>query len=401
MAVYQWQARDKKGKKYNGELWAENERDVASFVRANFGYVIGIHECKNYFEQIKAWLPMKEKQNNVALENFFKELSILLNSGITLLRALEMFNSKTDGSLKQSSKKLIDELKSGKSLAEAMSKQTKIFPVATVKVVDAGENSGSLSVLMSALANYYAQQNNLYRFLKNICIYPTLLVCFMLSTLIFFVIKVLPMFSELYMSLGIEVPTLLAHISFIANLVDDNPVKTSCLFLFFCGTVFLQRKRIKEYCLFLPGINLCYKRAMEERYCRMLSIMLTSGIPIMQAFRAAGEALQSKRMQEKSLLTCLAISRGASVTKAMSLHGNLLSDSTMEMISIGEDSGQLAELLEKAAVVADAKLQNDLKKAKAAFEPVLLVFLAVLIGGLLYLVISPVTGLIAELPEYI
>ena len=139
---------------------------------------------------------------------------------------------------------------------------------------------------------------------------------------------------------------------------------------------------------------------MEQRYCRILSIMLTSGMAVPLALTAAAEALQSREMMQKSLMASNAVIRGTSISQAVALNSELFSDTSIEFISIGEESGSLPEMLWEASLVADDELQTRLKALKVMIEPILLLLVSLLVGCVLFSVASPMVGIISDMPEY-
>ncbi|MGL5207614.1 MAG: type II secretion system F family protein [Acidaminococcaceae bacterium] len=401
MNVYQWCARDKQGKKFCGELRAGSEEEVAEFIRANYGYVTKIKKNRNYRELYANFHSEKFAVNDVFRESFFRQLSSLLEGGISLIKGLEMIKLKSRGGTYDIANLLIENLNRGLSLATAMKKQKDIFTPASVKIIEAGENSGSLSVLLGELADYYKNQSELKRFIRNACIYPCIVVSLTACTFIFFVFKVLPMFVELYSSFGIEQSNFLKLIDYVGNVLKYFRWEANSFFLFFLGIIYCQRGRIKEGCLKLPEISGCYRKMMEIRYCRILSIMLKSGIAIPIALTAAADALQSREMKEKSSMASYAVMRGARISQAIALNGELLSETSIEFVSIGEDSGKLPEMLTEASEIIDAELQDKLKNLKAAIEPLLLIIIAILVGCIIFSVATPIMGLISGMPEYI
>ena len=401
MNVYRWCARDKQGKKFCGELRAGNEKEVAEFIRSNYGYVTKIEKIRHWEEVYANFHSGKFAIDDGIRESFFRQLSALLDGGISLIKGLEMVKLKSRGGIYEVSNSLIKNLNRGFSLSAAMNKQKEIFTPASVKIIEAGENSGSLSVLLDELADYYKNQNEMKRFIRNACIYPCIVVSLTACTFIFFVFKVLPIFVELYSSLGIEETTFLKLIDFAEVNIRYFRWEAACFFLFFLGVTYYQRERIKEGCFKLPGLSSCYREMMEIRYCRVLSIMLRSGIAIPIALTAAAEALQSREMNEKSIMASYAVTRGARISQAIALNGELFSETSIEFISIGEDSGKLPEMLLEAADVINNELQAKLKNLKASVEPILLIIIAFLVGGVIFSVASPMMGLISGMPEYI
>ena len=401
MNVYRWCARDKRGKKFCGELRAGSEEEVAEFIRSNYGYVTKIERIRHWKEIYADFNSGKYAINDALRESFFRQLAALLDSGISLIKGLEMIKLKSRGGTYEIASSLIKNLNRGLSLAAAMNKQKNIFTPASVKIIEAGENSGSLSILLDELADYYKNQSELKSFVKNACIYPCIVVSLTACTFIFFVFKVLPMFVELYSSFGIEKTSFLKLIDFIGSSIKYFRWEAASFFLFFLGIIYCQRGRIKEGCFKLPVLSGCYRKMMEIRYCRILSIMLKSGIAIPIALTAAAEALQSREMNEKSSMASYAVTRGARISQAIALNGELLSETSIEFISIGEDSGKLPEMLLEAAEAIDNELQAKIKNLKASIEPILLIIIALLVGCVIFSVASPMMGLISGMPEYI
>ena len=401
MGVYRWRARDTKGMKFCGELRAGGEKEVAEFIQANYGYVTGIKEIRKRKLFIKRKIRGRTKLNDSARESFFRQLSTLLKSGLPLLKGLDLIRQKSTGPMLEVTKSMILSLNEGRSLAEAMRVPKGAFTQTTLKIVEAGENSGSLSILLDELADYYKNQNEMRRFIRNACIYPCIVVSLTACTFIFFVFKVLPMFVELYSSFGIEKTSFLKLIDFIGSSIKYFRWEAASFFLFFLGIIYCQRGRIKEGCFKLPVLSGCYRKMMEIRYCRILSIMLKSGIAIPIALTAAAEALQSREMNEKSSMASYAVTRGARISQAIALNGELLSETSIEFISIGEDSGKLPEMLLEAADAIDNELQAKIKNLKASIEPILLIIIALLVGCVIFSVASPMMGLISGMPEYI
>ncbi len=401
MSVYRWRARDKRGEKFCGELRAGGEKEVADFIQSNYGYVTKIEEVKHW-SNLDLGLKMTNSEfNDGNREKFFRQLTELLDSGMPLLKGLELMQAKSKGRMFEICNSLRIGLNKGLSLAGAMRKQKDDFTAASVRIIEAGEDSGSLSVLLDELADYYKHQNELKRFARNACIYPCIVVTLTVCTSIFFACKVLPLFMGLYSSLGIEQTPVLKMIGFVLEEIERYRWEAACFFLFFLGEIYCQREQIKEGCLRLPVLKGCYREMMEIRYCRVLSIMLKSGIAIPVALTAAAEALQSREMNEKSIMASFAVTRGASISQAVALNGELFSDTSIEFISVGEESGSLPEMLLQAADVVDEELQAQLKNLKEVMEPMLLLLISLLVGCVIYSMASPMFGLIAGMPDYL
>lgn len=171
MRLFRWQARSSGGKAYNGEYYAENEKQVIDFVHRNYGYVVNIERVKNKKAFHRLFKPRLQFSNRERA-NFYKQLSTLLDAGIPIVKGIEMVAERLSEKYKPICTRLNLSLQSGRPLSYAMSLQPGSFSEMNVSVVEAGEVSGQISQVLLSLSEFYKQQDKLAKLVRNVCIYP-------------------------------------------------------------------------------------------------------------------------------------------------------------------------------------------------------------------------------------
>jgi len=398
MILYRWQARDRGGHKLGGQLLADNEQEVAAYVRLQQCYVTKIEPLSTsnilFAKLFAPKLTSKDK------ENFFRQLGTLLQSGVTILRALDLLKNKLKEPMGGICAQISRDLEKGLPFSSALHKMPKLFEESSIQIIEAGEASGKLPQLFLQLAKHYKQERETKHFLLNACIYPGLVLLLSFATLGFFAWRVLPVFLELYAAMHVEPTLALSVLTGFAALLRRFPAVFLLLVVFTVIVLDRNQTRLKAWSLRLPLLATCYHDLLEVRYCRILAIMLSSGITLNRALAAAGNTLPLTALRQVSAAFSREVSSGKSLSKAAALHKGIFGPTSLEFIAVGEDCGSLAEMLLEAVNVIEKDLEARLKDLKALLEPLLMVFLALLIGCILFSLTSPIFGLITGMPQY-
>lgn len=238
MQLYRWRARSMAGKLYQGSYLADSKQEVAAFLHENYDYITGIEEVQSFTVKISR-LFNSGKVNDKERSRFFQQLAAMIGSGIPLCRALELLKTRCPVSLTNVCCLLIADLQAGKALSAAMKKHVHIFRPVTVSVIEAGEQGGILQEMLSELAVYFGQKEEINRFLKNICLYPCLVLSLAIVTGKRFVKGVLPFSNELRHK----------QYHIFIMLFDHNQSGTDCG-LYFGNDIFPLNKGINRRCVF-------------------------------------------------------------------------------------------------------------------------------------------------------
>lgn len=399
MQLYRWRARSMAGKLYQGSYLADSKQEVAAFLHENYDYITGIEEVQSFTIKISR-LFNSGKVNDKERSRFFQQLAAMLGSGIPLCRALELLKTRCPVSLTNVCCLLIADLQSGKALSAAMKKHVHIFRPVTVSVIEAGEQGGILQEMLSELAVYFGQKEEINRFLKNICLYPCLVLSLAIVTGCLFVVKLLPLFADLYQSFDL-VPTLpLQVMMFVREIAVKYWQAAASLSLFILYYLWQRRYSLLKWCFCLPLIAGYRQTFLEIRFCKILSLLLNSGISLPVSIKTAAAGSADKKMTAKAMLFSEAIVRGSDITKAAALASPLFSSLTIEFLIVGESSGALATMLKEAALLLEQDFTASLKNFKVLLEPVLLIIISLVIGAMIFTVASPLLTFLTEIPEY-
>ena len=396
MQLYRWRARSMAGKLYQGSYLADSKQEVAAFLHENYDYITGIEEVQSFTVKISR-LFNSGKVNDKERSRFFQQLAAMIGSGIPLCRALELLKTRCPVSLTNVCCLLIADLQAGKALSAAMKKHVHIFRPVTVSVIEAGEQGGILQEMLSELAVYFGQKEEINRFLKNICLYPCLVLSLAIVTGCLFVVKLLPLFADLYQSFDL-VPTLpLQVMMFVREIAVKYWQAAASLSLFILYYLWYS---LLKWCFCLPLIAGYRQTFLEIRFCKILSLLLNSGISLPVSIKTAAAGSADKKMTAKAMLFSEAIVRGSDITKAAALASPLFSSLTIEFLIVGESSGALATMLKEAALLLEQDFTASLKNFKVLLEPVLLIIISLVIGAMIFTVASPLLTFLTEIPEY-
>jgi type II secretory pathway component PulF len=398
LQVYRWQARQHNGRIVKGRLKANNPREVALHIKARYGYVTSIKETWT-LEQL--WLGHRARALDLReKEFFFRQLGILLNSGVNILRALDLIAVQASESITQVGKAIQKDLENGLSFSFSVRKRPKDFPPLVARLVEAGEASGNLAFLFTQLAQYYNEEREVRKTIATACLYPVLVLMCVAFTVSYFLFKVLPVILELYATLDIEILGSFQALSFLIQGCRDYPYRL-VLFLGLVAVIaYYYWEKIQGAFLQLPYIRNLYHAIWEARYCRILALLLTSGIPLVQGLQIITPLLPTETLRRVSLSISNAVLRGRSLSKAATLYPGIFHSLSMEFIGLGEENGGLAAMLKEAAEILEEEVALKLKRMKILLEPLLVLLLTAFIGGIFYFLLTPIYGLITGLPNY-
>ena len=397
MHLYSWRGCDKKGRIFTGNHWGENQWNVAEFVRDKYGYVLEIkraqHGTKGLLSRI---VHLSDKQKGL----FFGRLASLLDRGIPLLRGLELIEEKSSQNIGRVCSILQTDLEKGLSFSIAIRKQPLEFSSLSAQVIEAGETSGQLAMMLEELSGYYLKERETKRFLFNACLYPGLGLVLTFLTMGYFAFEVLPMFGKVYVALGIKTGEFLLRVIETVEILKMSPKIIGIFWVMFCLCCISYRKKLPVLFLNLPIIRNYHKTFLEIRCCRLLGILLTSGITLYKALGLVEGTLPQGKLRRENHKIKEKVLLGNSLGEAATLHKGMFSRVTREFIFIGENGGNLDIMLTEAAHLLDGDLEAGLKDFKVILEPVLLLILALIVGSGFCFLLAPVYDLLNKFTEF-
>ncbi|HZL43395.1 MAG TPA: type II secretion system F family protein [Verrucomicrobiae bacterium] len=339
----------------------------------------------------------KEKVSAKELENFTRLLSSLLAAGVPLSRALVILHKEASKpAVKAKWKEIHNLVIDGMSLADAMAKSPDTFPRVYTAMVQAGETGGFLDLVLSQIADFQAREKELRSKVMTAMLYPCILFVLAMGVLIFLLVFFIPRFQKLFTGFGGSLPLITQAIIGISNIVRSYG-------LFVAGAIvvagFLVRnwftsqagKRFWEgLVLRAPLVGPLVAQFAMARFCRMLGTLLGAGVPLVQGLNVARKSIGNQILVDAVAQSIQRVQEGARLGQSLADCKGLFPGSTLEMISVGEESGRLDSELVRIALVTEGDLDRQLKTAVAFAEPLMLFLIAGFIGTIFIGMLLPI-----------
>lgn len=386
--VYEWEGKDRNGKQVRGETRAAGENQVKSFLRRQ-----GVTPTKIKKRRMRSSKSIKPKD----LAIFTRQLATMMKAGVPLLQAFDIVGR---GNPNPSVTKLLNDIRSdvetGTSLSVAFRKFPIYFDNLYCNLIEAGESAGILDQLLDRLAVYMEKTEAIKSKIKSALMYPitVLIVAFVVVAVI--MIFVIPSFKSVFSSFGGELPlpTLLV--------IAMSEFFVKYWYLIFGGIFggvyyFLQAwKRSTKVQAFmdrllrkLPIFGVLVEKSCVARWTRTLSTMFAAGVPLVEALDSVGGAAGNIVYTEATLKIQQEVSTGTSLTAAMT-NANLFPSMVLQMCAIGEESGSIDHMLGKAADFYEAEVDDMVAGISSLMEPIIIVILGVVIGGIVVAMYLPI-----------
>ena len=402
--TFAYKVRDKSGKLVEGQLEAENAQLVVSKLRS-MGYVpIEIEQqgANNLGRDLKIpFFSDRIKLKDVSV--FSRQFATMINSGLSMLRSLYILAEQTESKpLAAIVNQVRLDVERGSSLSAALAKHPKAFNRLYVAMVRAGEAGGVLDSVLQRLATTIEKQVELRRKVKSAMTYPavvSLLVLLLVTAMLLFVI---PMFQGIYGQLGgkLPVPTQI--------LIDVSNVVRNLWYIVFAAEIAAVwafrrwinseegRKRWDAIKLKMPVFGGLAKKTALARFGRTLSALVRSGVPILESLDIVQETSGNWVVSEAVRDTAQQVKRGEPLSRRLEEH-DVFPPMVVQMMAVGEETGALDEMLDKIADFYDQEVEATVNALTSLIEPILIVIMGVVIGGMiisLYLPMFDVINLI-------
>jgi type II secretory pathway component PulF len=334
------------------------------------------------------------------LENFTRLLSSLLAAGVPLSRALVILHKEASSPAAQAKwKEVHDLVVDGMSLADAMAKSPETFPRVYVAMVEAGEAGGFLDVVLAQIAEFQAREKDLKSKVVTAMIYPCILFCLALIVLTVLLIFFIPKFQRVFESLHGSLPLITQLIIGASHLVRSYGlfVAAGLVAVGFLVRAWLaseKGKRIWEgMILKAPLVGPLIAQFAMARFCRMLGTLIGAGVPLVHGLNVSRRSIGNQILVDAVGQSIERVQQGGRLGQSLADCKTLFSGSTLEMISVAEESGKLDGELVRIAVVTEADLDRNLKTAVAFAEPAMLFLIAAFIGTIFIGMLLPVLSM--------
>ena len=334
------------------------------------------------------------------LENFTRLLSSLLAAGVPLSRALVILQKEASSAVSKAQWKQVHDLVvDGLSLADAMAKSPETFPRVYVAMVEAGEAGGFLDVVLAQIAEFQAREKELKSKVMTAMLYPCILLVLALVVLTVLLVFFIPKFQRVFASIHGALPLITQLIIVASNLMRSYGllVAAGLVGLFFLVRAWFVSEKGKRtwegLVLKAPLVGPLIAQFAMARFCRMLGTLIGAGVPLVHGLNVARRSIGNQILVDAVTKSIERVQQGGRLGQSLADCKTLFSGSTLEMISVAEESGKLDSELVRIALVTEGDLDRNLKTAVAFAEPLMLFLIAGFIGIIFIGMLLPVLSM--------
>ena len=402
MPVYLWEGRNRNNQIQKGEIDAVSEDAVR--VHLNRIRIVPNKikkKPKNLFENV-SWLQPKIKEKDIII--FARQFSTMIDAGLPIIQCLDILHAQQENAtLKRMLKDIKDSVEGGTTLADSLKRYPKYFDSLFVNMIAAGEAGGILDVILKRLAGYMEKAARLKRKVKGAMVYPAITIAVAVIVVAVILIFVIPVFQKMFKEFGSTLPTPTLIVITISDFVKSKihwiiiaVVLFVIAFRKYYGT---EKGRIvvDGVLLKLPVFGILLRKVAVAKFTRTMGTMLGSGVAILEALDIVAKT-SGNRVIEKAIYSVrTGIAEGRTMADPLQSSG-VFPAMVCQMIAVGESTGALDAMLEKIADFYDEEVDQAVENLTAMIEPMMIVFLGVIVGGLIvsmYLPIFKMAGAVA------
>ena len=399
MASFAYVAKDSaSGREVRNSIDAASEQAaIASLLNRNL-LVLSIQE--------KAAKSGRSSGGRVALADlvvFTRQLATMIDAGLAMVQSLQALAEQTTNKvMRDTIKDICARVESGDSFSDALQKHPKAFSRLYVCMVAAGEKGGLLAEIMARLAVYLENTARLRKKVKSAMMYPTVVTVVAILITIFLLVKVVPVFGEIFSSFNATLPAPTLYLVKTSNIVKKYILLIALAagaaaygWFYFIktpgGRWFWDSRRIK-----LPVFGSIAHKICLARFTRTLASLIRSGVPILEVLQIVSQTVGNVVMEKAIRTAALDIERGEGMSLALGKHP-VFPSMIIRMITAGEQTGKIDNMLERISDFLDEEIETTLSGLTALIEPILIVFLGVVVGGMVICMFLP----IFKLPEIV
>lgn len=392
MKVYEYIGKNLNGQIIKGRLEVNNDYEVLKYVKEK-GYYLVLLQLYN---SNKILVFNKRKINYETISIFCNQFQITLQAGLTILKTLHILYLQCSSKiLKENLQFIIQQIKKGESLYSSLIRCPFVFPPFLCNMIRIGEESGRLDEILKELSTYYYKEHKLKKRIISAMFYPAIVCITTLLSIIMLMVTVIPSITSVLISLNADLPLTTRLIMNFSNLLKNHFILfvSSTVLITSLLIIFIKYLKINlhtsAFLFKVPVIGRVYRNTVEMQFSRVLKILLSSGINIIRALEIVEETTKNDFLGSKLKDVVNEIKKGHSISEAMS-NVSFFSKFTLSLIKIGEETGNLEIMLEKAVVILEENVDSDIGKLTELIQPVMIIIMAVIVGGIIASVILPI-----------
>ncbi|NLG35435.1 MAG: type II secretion system F family protein [Lentisphaerae bacterium] len=420
MARFKFTALDAKGKEVHGEIDADSQSAAVARIREKQYFPTKVEEISGgggapaaRAAAPKSALQMEIKMpkflqggvKSKQLTTFTRQLSTLVNAGLPLMRAMRVLQrQEKNPALKDAVLQMAESIESGSTFAEAMAAHPKIFDRLFVNMVKAGEIGGVLDVVLSRLAEFQEKAEKIRGKVKSAMTYPVVVLIMALSILTFLMMFIVPKFAEIFADLmgGKGMPALTQFVMRASDtMVHRLPLVLAVIFVLVVVIKLLAktakgRYALDQFKLHAPVFGTLISKNSISRFTRTLGTLMSAGVPVLQALNIVKETVGNEVISKAVGTIHDAVKEGENMAPPIA-SSKVFPPMVVSMVEVGEETGALPDMLMKIADSYDDDVDNAVASMTSIIEPLLIIFLAVVVGTIVIALFMPLVSIIGGL----
>lgn len=399
MPVFIYSGRASGAKTVSGEIDAPSKQDAMAKLR---GRRIVVSELKAKPKDIQVG-GVSKKVGVKDLKIFARLFGTMINAGLPIDQCLQILvDQMQNKSFRRTIAEVHNSVSGGATISEAMARHKNVFDNLFVHMVEAGETGGALAMVFNRLAIYLEKAHALKRKVKGAMIYPSVIAAVAVGATIFMLVKVIPVFAKMFADLGAELPKPTQFVMKLSEFVQATlmPGMAALIVAFFVFRRWYKtdngRAVVDKALLKAPVIGNVIRKTAVARFTRTLGVLISSGVSILHGLEITGKTAGNVVIQTGIDRVRKAVTEGSNITKPL-METGVFPAMVCQLIAVGEQTGRLAEMLEKIADFYDEEVDAAVEAMTSLIEPVVIVLMGGVIGGLLVSMYLPMFDMIGAI----
>ncbi len=393
MGSFKYVAKDQDGNSLTGVIEAKERSEAIESLRKKNLIIISIGDAVSRFN-----IPLLFK-NKVKIDDlvvFSRQLATMVDAGIPLVGALdilgEQIENKEFGSVII---KMRNDIETGSSLSDALSKHKEIFTPLFINMVKAGESSGMLDEILDRVATYLEKTSSLQKKIKSALMYPAVVSTMALGITLLLLLKVIPVFKNIFAGFGAELP----KPTLVLIWISDTLQKYFFLVVVIVAAIlFFIRRYIKtekgslifdSFKLKMPVFGILFKKVAISKFTRTLSTLIKSGVPILASLEIVGKTAGNRAVEIAVDSVRTSVREGENIAEPLT-KSKIFPPMVVRMVAVGEKAGELEKMLSKIADFYDEQVDAAVSGLTSLIEPLIIAFLGIVIGSIVICMFLPI-----------
>ena len=393
MTSFEWEGKTLRGDVRRGVAKADSAAILRGDLRRDGIILVKWSEKKEGGGETKG---RKRKVKTLPVVIFTRQLATMITSGLPLVQSLDILSNQIeDRSLKVIVREIKEKIEGGSRFADALKDYPQCFDALYINLVVAGEEGGTLDTVLLRLANYMEKTEKLKKKVKSAMIYPISIIVVATAVVMVLLVFVIPVFENMFKDMGASLPAPTEFVIILSKIVK------SCIHFMIAGliaAVFLfrryyrtdaGRRQVDRLVLKVPLFGVLAVKASVARVTRTLATLLSSGVAILDSLVIVARVAGNRIVEDALVMARLRISEGKSMSEPLEQSG-IFPPMVVQMVQVGESTGALDNMLNKVADFYEEDVDNMVTNLTALMEPMIMMFLGVVLGGLIIAMYLPI-----------